>query len=109
MITFLMILTCILLFICFILICFVPNLVLVIKTEGKTEGNGGSTGGAVLLRRKPTFWECFFGHANASDEYTGFAEVMPWIDTDIAVEELGSMIDDLQKLGDNGVEKWRVN
>lgn len=40
------------------------------------------------------------------DDYSGFAEVMPWEDTVMAMNELGTMIDDLQKQGDYAIEKW---
>lgn len=40
------------------------------------------------------------------DDYSGFAEVMPWEDTIMAINELGTMIDDLQKQGDYAIEKW---
>ena len=40
------------------------------------------------------------------DDYSGFAEVMPWEDTIMAMNELGTMIDDLQKQGDYAIEKW---
>ena len=34
-------------------------------------------------------------------------EVLPGDDADIAIEELGSMIMDIQKLGDYGIKKWK--
>ena len=37
---------------------------------------------------------------------TSFVEVLPWEDTIMAMNELGTMIDDLQKQGDYAIEKW---
>lgn len=34
-------------------------------------------------------------------------EILPGEDADIAIEELGSMIMDIQKLGDYGIKKWK--
>lgn len=39
--------------------------------------------------------------------YSGFGEVLPWEDTDLAMNELGTMIDDLQKQGDIAIKKWK--
>lgn len=44
--------------------------------------------------------------SKTGDDYSGFAEVMPWEDTVMAMNELGTMIDDLQKQGDYAVDKW---
>ena len=41
------------------------------------------------------------------NEYTGFSEVLPWTDTDKAINEIGAMIDDLQTMGDYAIEKWK--
>ena len=43
---------------------------------------------------------------NVSQDYSGFVEVMPWEDTVLAINELGTLIDDLQKQGDYAIEKW---
>lgn len=76
-----------------IIVCFVPNLVIKIKTKG---GTGAIVIGSkeILLRRR------------TGDEYSGFAEVLPWEDTVMAMDELGTMIDDLKKHGDYAIEKW---
>ncbi len=89
--------------ICWMMVCWVPNLIISVKTEGT-----GTSSGAVLIRRKPSFLECLFRRVNGGEEYSGFSEVMPWVDTDVAIDELGAMIDDLQKLGDYGVQKWKL-
>ena len=45
---------------------------------------------------------------NFSKDYSGFKEIMPWEDTVIAINELGTLIDDLQKQGDYAIEKWSL-
>lgn len=76
-----------------IIVCFVPNLVLKIKTKS-------ATGAVVIGSQKSMF------RRKTGDDYAGFAEVMPWEDTVMAMNELGTMIDDLQKHGDYAIEKW---
>ncbi len=76
-----------------IIVCFVPNLVVKIKTKG-------ATGAVVIGSQKAMF------RRKTGDDYSGFAEVMPWEDTIMAINELGTMIDDLQKQGDYAIEKW---
>ena len=71
----------------------VPNLVLKIKTKG---GSGAVVIGSqkAIYRRK------------SGDDYSGFAEILPWEDTKLAINELGTMIADLQQQGNYAVEKW---
>lgn len=77
-----------------ILVAFVPDLKICIKTK--------SAGDAIQLRRK--IWG--FGFKNR-EEYTGFSEVLPWTDTEKATKELGALIDDLQTMGDLAIDKWK--
>ncbi len=37
---------------------------------------------------------------------TGFAEVLPWTDAEIAIRELGALIDDVKHSGNAGINKW---
>ena len=76
-----------------IVVCFVPNLVIKVKTKG-------ATGAVVIGSQKAMF------RRKTGDDYSGFAEVMPWEDTIMAMNEIGTMIDDLQKQGDYAIEKW---
>lgn len=76
-----------------IIVCFVPNLVIKIKTKGAT--------GAVVIGSQKAMYR-----RQTGDDYSGFAEVLPWEDTIMAMNELGTMIDDLQKQGDYAIEKW---
>ncbi len=80
-------------FIDLVIVCFVPNLVMKIKTKGAE--------GAVVIGSQKTMFR-----RKTGDDYSGFAEVMPWEDTIMAMNELGTMIDDLQKQGDYAIEKW---
>lgn len=76
-----------------VIVCFVPNLVIKIKTKGAT--------GALVIGSQKTLLQRKVG-----DEYSGFTEVLPWEDTIMAINELGTMIDDLQRQGDYAIEKW---
>lgn len=77
-----------------ILVSFVPDLKICIKTN--------SAGDAIQIRRKQ--WG--FGRKQ-TEEYTGFSEVLPWIDTEKAAKELGAIIDDIQTVGDLAIDKWK--
>ncbi len=76
-----------------IIICFVPNLVIKIKTKGAE--------GAIVIGSQLAMFKRRTGH-----DYSGFAEVMPWEDTLMAINELGTLIDDLQKRGDYAIADW---
>ncbi len=77
-----------------ILVCLVPDLRLCIKSKSFGEG--------IMIRRK--IWGIFFNHPN---EYTDFSEVLPWTDTDKAIEELGAIINAVQTSGDYAIENWK--
>ena len=95
---FLMIIPLVLCIIVLITLSFKPNLVIMIKTKG-------AAGAIEICRNKGSL----FGKSSTKDEYTGYSDVMPWKDTDIAIKELGAIINDIQTMGDLGIEKWRVN
>ena len=78
-----------------IIVSFVPNLVLKIKTKGAE--------GAVSIGSQQSLMQ-----RNMNKDYSGFKEIMPWEDTILAINELGTLIDDLQKQGDYAIEKWSV-
>lgn len=42
------------------------------------------------------------------DNHTGFSEILPLKDTEKCIRELGAIINDIQKMGDYAVEKWKV-
>lgn len=76
-----------------IIVSYVPNLVIRIKTKGASGAIVIGSQKALMRRR-------------AGDDYCGYSEVLPWEDTIMAINELGPMIDDLQKQGDYAIEKW---
>ena len=76
------------------LLCLQPNLVIEVKT-------GGSP--AMQIRHKYTSFFIW----RKMEEYSGFAEVIPWEDADLAIKEIGAIINDVKTLGDMGVEKWK--
>jgi len=88
----LLILTNIILYVCVFLFCFRPNLVISIKNKGGVEA-------AVDIRRDTLF-------AKRKEKGTGFAEIIPTVESENAIREIGAMINDIQKLGDLGIQKW---
>lgn len=77
-----------------VLVSLVPDLIITIKTKGASE--------AINIRRK-----LFATPFRQAVEYTGFSEVTPGRDFDTAAHELGSLIGDINTLGDLAVEKWK--
>ncbi len=82
-----------------LLISFVPDLVCLIKTKGAIPG--------IEIQREAQIGLLSFLFKGQLDEKTGFHEVCPWKDTQIAIKELGTMIDDIQTMGDAAIEKWK--
>lgn len=86
------------------LMSFAPDL------EVKIKSNGGLP--SMHIRRMPEtgllnfFLGSFINLMPASEEYTGYLEVLPWKDTDKAIKELGTIIDDINTMGDAAIEKW---
>ncbi len=74
-----------------------PNLVLLIKTKSATEAID-------IKRRKRSvgFW-----NSGEKDDHTGYAEILPEEDAERCIREINAMINDIQKLGDFGIEKWQ--
>lgn len=82
-----------------------PNLVLLVKTKSATEAID-------IKRRKRTvglFGWLFGGRGNSEekDDHTGYAEILPADDAEKCIREINAMINDIQKLGDFGIEKWQ--
>lgn len=47
--------------------------------------------------------------AGAVDSFvTGYNEVLPTDETELAIREIGALINDIQKMGDFGIAKWRT-
>ena len=80
-----------------LLFCFKPNLAFDIKTKSGTP--------PIPIRSKSKGIIGFFS-SSAGGEFTGFSEVLPWVDAESAIREVGAMITDIQTLGNFGVEKW---
>ena len=74
---------------------FAPSLTAIIKTKGGSPSHE--------LRRK----EINFILVPKREENSGFNQVLPWIDTDLVIQEIGTIIDDLQTIGDTAIEKWQ--
>lgn len=72
-----------------------PNLVLVIKNKGAID--------AIDIQRKKKFML-----GRQVEDHTGYTQVMPEDDVEKAIKEINSMITDVQKLGDFGIDKWKV-
>ncbi len=85
-----------------IIICFVPNFRMEIKTKG-ADGALVIRGTASIIVR---LFYPFLAMCQGEKDYCGFDDVMPWEDTVMAINEVGTMIDDLQKNGDYAIEKW---
>lgn len=79
-----------------------PNLVLSIKPKG-------AAGAAIDIRRTSTGIGKIFQRAGGteSDDHTGFREIFPEEDAEKAIREIGAMINDIQKMGDYAVSKWK--
>ena len=67
-----------------------PNLVIDIKTVG---------GGAPIQIRRKSILE--------HNEYTGFDQVMPAAEAELAVREINAMINDIQNTGDRAIRRWQ--
>ena len=80
-----------------------PNLALVIKAKSASASE------AIDIRRKKVSIFGFLqaGAQNESMDHTGYTEILPMDDAEASIRELGAVINDIQKLGDFGIEKWR--
>lgn len=78
-----------------IIVSMVPDLRICIKTK--------SAGDAIEIRRK--IWGAFYKDFS---EHTDYSEVLPWTETELAINEIGAIIDDLHTSGDYAIEKWKT-
>ncbi len=74
-----------------------PNLVLVVKTKSASE--------AIDIKRKKVG---LFGISMDKEDHTGYTEILPEKDAEKSIREIGALINDIQKLGDFGIEKWKA-
>lgn len=91
----------IMILICYLLIAYVPNLVLVFKTKGGSN--------PIEIRRKEGNGLLAFLFHMPKKDYIGYSDVMPGKDLEKARKELGALIDELNENGDNAVDKWKEN
>ena len=74
---------------------FKPNLIVEVKTSGGTPG----------MQIKHRYASYLIWHK--MEENSGFAEILPGKDAELATQEIGAIINDIKTLGDFGVEKWK--
>ena len=74
---------------------FKPNLVIEVKTSSGSPG----------IQIKHKFASLFVW--KKMDENSGFSEILPWEDADLATKEISAIINDIKTLGDMGVDKWK--
>lgn len=77
-----------------------PNLALIVKTKSASEAID-------IRRKKASLLSLFGGGQNEKDDHTGYTEIWPENDAELSIREIGAMINDIQKLGDFGIEKWK--
>jgi hypothetical protein len=90
-----------------LLVSFLPNVAFIIKNKMGQSGQG-----AIEIRRRNGKGGGLFGFlltikGDAKEEYSGFTDVLPTNETEGAIREIGAIINDLQELGDLGIEKWK--
>ena len=85
----------VLLLFCLFLYAIRPNLVLVIKNKGAHD--------TIDIQRAK------IALGGRGEEHTGYMEVLPIDDAERCIREIDAMINDIQKLGDFGIEKWTDN
>lgn len=73
-----------------------PNLVMIVKTKSSSE--------AIDIKRTN---KVLFGLLGEKENHTGYEEIIPAEGAEKSIREIGAMINDIQKLGDFGIEKWK--
>jgi len=76
-----------------VLFSWLPDLVISVRSK---------EGVVVPIVRGRRFTDALHGSAGA-----GYAEVAPNVETEAVIRELGAVISDIQRLGDDGVDMWR--
>lgn len=92
---FLLVLASIVYIIDLIIVCFIPNLLIKIKVKGAESAVLIGSQKSLLARR-----------GGQTGDYSGFAEILPWEDTILAMNEIGALIHDVQTMGDIGIARW---
>ena len=76
-----------------------PNLALIIKAKGAAE--------AIDIRRKKVPFLGLGGAQAEKDDHTGYTDIWPDAYAEVSIREMGALINDIQKLGDFGIDKWK--
>lgn len=79
---------------------FRPNLALLIKTKAATP--------AIDIVRKKRGLPFIGQGTSEAENHTGYYEILPLDNAEKSIRELGALINDIQKLGDFGIEKWKA-
>ena len=83
---------------CVFAFAFKPNMEFLVRTK---------TGEAVIpIRCEKTGFAALGNVIDA--QYMGYNEVLPTDETEKAIREIGAIINDIQKLGDYGIAKWKT-
>jgi len=98
-VTVLMFIVSLIMFAAVIIASFIPDLTIIIKNKGGQMGSG-----PIVIKRVGLF-QLLQSTVYGND--SGFTDVMPTVETDGAIREIGAIINDIQKLGDFGIEKWK--
>lgn len=62
----------------------------------------------ILIKIKGAHGAIEIGRKLRNDERSGFSVVRPWKDTEIAIREIGALLDDIKRFGDAGIDKWKA-
>ena len=92
---FLALIALVLLLFCLFLYTIRPNLVLIIKNKGAHD--------TIDIQRAK------IALGGRGEEHSGYMEVLPMDDAERCIREIDALINDIQKLGDFGIEKWVDN
>lgn len=88
----------VLLIACILAFSFKPNMEFLVRTK---------TGEAVIPVRCEKTGFAAIGNVITA-QYMGYNEVLPTDETEKAIREIGAIINDIQKLGDYGISKWKT-
>ncbi len=83
---------------------FTPNISITVKSMAGKE--------VIEIRRRQSggilsVVGMLFGGRIRDTDFTGFGEVFPSEDSEAAIRELGAIINDIQRMGDYAVDKWK--
>lgn len=89
-------------FICIFFYAIKPNLVFTLKSKG-------ASGSVINIRRGGGRKKIIKSSKSEElDDHTGFSEIIADVDAEKSIRELGAIINDIQKMGDYALEKWKM-